>query len=180
MNEYNYPMLNGERIRLDPLDSQDIPTYLKWLNDIDIIRFTGHHRPLTKEEEEEWFTDLKKKVNGYRFAIIVKEEEKLIGNCGFDVDWKNRVGHLGIMIGEKDYHSKGYGTEALKLLVNHAFNELNLNRMELNVYSFNPRAQKCYQKVGFKEEGRRRQAIYSLGKYHDDIVMGILKEEWKG
>lgn len=171
-------MLIGERIKLVAPDSKSIPTFLKWFNDIEILQYISMYRPLIREEEEEWFARLKDRKNNVFFSIIVKQEEKLIGNCSFEIDWKNRVGNLGIVIGEKEYHSKGYGTEALNLVVKHAFEELNLNRMELEVFSHNPRAQKCYTKVGFKEEGRRREALYVHGQYHDAIIMGILKTEW--
>ncbi len=172
-------MLIGKRIKLVAPDSKNIHVFLKWFNDMEILQFVSIYRPLIREEEEEWFARLKDRKNTIFFSIVVKEEEKLIGNCSFDIDWKNRVGNIGIVIGEKEYHNEGYGTEAMKLAVRHAFEELNLNRMELEVYSLNPRAQKCYTKVGFKEEGRRREALYIHGQYHDAIVMGLLKEEWE-
>jgi RimJ/RimL family protein N-acetyltransferase len=172
-------MLIGEKVKLVPLDSKNIPIFLKWINDIEITQFLLINRPTTREEEEAWFATIKEKKDTYYFSIIVKNEETLIGNCSFDVDWKNRVGNVGILIGEKEYHNQGYGTEALNLVNKFAFEELNMNRMELTVHAFNVRAQQCYKKVGFKEEGRRRQAIFAHGKHHDSILMSILQEEWK-
>ena len=173
-------MLIGDRIKLVPLESKNIPIFLKWMNDQEILQYlAGNNRPLTIEEEQEWFAQIKNKKNAYYFSIIIKENEKLIGNCSFDVDWKNRVGGMGIVIGEKQYQNQGYGTEAIKLVVKHAFEELNLNRMELQVYSNNPRALKCYEKVRFAVEGRKRQFVFIHGEYHDAIIMGLLKEEWE-
>ncbi|MHA1109678.1 MAG: GNAT family N-acetyltransferase [Promethearchaeota archaeon] len=172
-------MLIGKRIKLVALDSKNVPSFVKWFNDAEILQFLSNYRPVTQEGEEQWVKDMGNAKNTIVFSIVVIAEEKLIGNCSIDMDWRNRVGSMGIVIGEKDYHSKGYGTEAMNLAVQYGFEELNLNRMELEVYSHNPRAQKCYIEVGFKEEGRRRSAIFKNGKYNDAIVMGILKEEWK-
>ncbi len=172
-------MLIGERVKLVAADSKNIPVFLKWFNDMEILQYVSGYGPLTREAEEEWFASLKDRKNTVLFSIVVKADEILIGNCSFEIDWKNRVGLAGIVIGEKEYHNKGYGTESLKLMIQYAFDELNLNRMELEVYSHNPRAKSCYEKVGFKQEGKRRQAIFKNGRYQDAIGMGLLKEEWE-
>ena len=89
------------------------------------------------------------------------------------------MGEVGIVIGEKDYQNKGYGTEAMELLIEYGFTTINLNRIELYTYDFNISALKSYKKVGFIEEGRKRQFIWANGGYHDAIIMGILAEEWR-
>jgi RimJ/RimL family protein N-acetyltransferase len=174
-------MLKGENIILVPPRREFIDIYLKWMTDPEITQYLMIFRPITREIEEEWFNSLKNNPNSFLFSIIFPKEnlEILIGNCSIDVDWKNRVGNCGIVIGEKEYQGRGYGTEAMKLLVSYGFNTLNLNRIELETYSFNTRAFKSYLRVGYKEEGRRRQAIYVDGEYYDSIFFGILKEEWK-
>ncbi|MFW9971053.1 MAG: GNAT family N-acetyltransferase [Candidatus Odinarchaeota archaeon] len=133
--------------------------------------------------EEEWMENLKNHEDSIHFSILISHEdaiEKLIGNCGLHkIDWKNRVAEAGILIGEKEYQNKGYGTEAMELLVEYGFNTVNLNRIELYTYEYNIRALKSYKKVGFIEEGRKRQFMWSNGKYYDAILMGILAEEWK-
>jgi RimJ/RimL family protein N-acetyltransferase len=83
------------------------------------------------------------------------------------------------MIGEKTYWSQGYGTDALRTLLGFAFDEMNMNRVELTVYDFNERGQAAYKKAGFVEEGRRRQALYTEAAYHDIVVMSVLKDEWQ-
>ncbi len=175
-------MLKGNKIKLGPVKREYIDYYIKWMNDPELTQYLMMYRPLTREMEEEWFNSLKNRENFFIFAILLfnqDENEKLLGNCSIDVDWKNRIGTCGIVIGEKEYHSKGYGTEAMKLLVDYGFNTLNLNRIQLETFSFNKRALKSYQKVGFKEEGTRRQAIYVNGEYYDAIMLGILKNEWQ-
>jgi len=94
--------------------------------------------------------------------------------------WNDRVGTCGIFVGDKKEQGKGYGTEAMKLLLEYGFNTLNLNRLDLKVNDFNLRAIKCYQRLGFVEEGRMRQSCFRNGEYHDQIIMSILRSEWKG
>jgi RimJ/RimL family protein N-acetyltransferase len=175
-------MLLGTRIKLVPLSREYIPFFLKWFNDPEVTQYLLMYLPMTKESEEEWYTEAIRSENKVIFVIIAIEDplhEKPIGNVGIVVDWKNRVGNLGITIGDKGYWGKGYGTEALQLLIRYGFNTLNLHRLNLDVYAFNERAQKCYRKVGFREEGKRREAIYINGAYHDLLTLGLLVDEWK-
>ena len=114
------------------------------------------------------------------FIIAHKDTEEYIGQLDLiKIDWPNRVGTIGIVIGTKENLGKGYGTEAIKLLQDFVFNKLNLNKLELDVRSFNERAIACYKKCGFIEEGRIRENFYVDGKYTDTIRMGLLKREWK-
>lgn len=106
-------------------------------------------------------------------------DNKLIGGTGlFNIDWTSRSAEVGISIYNPKYWSKGYGVEAWNLILGFAFRDLNLNRVGLEVFDFNKRAHKCYLKAGFKEMGRRRKARFIDGKYHDSIVMDILRQEW--
>ena len=138
---------------------------------------------MTRDMEEEWFNALKHKEDAVYFSIHIKDDlksDQIIGNCAIqDINSQNRACSCGIAIGEKEYQSKGYGTEAMEMLVAYGFNTLNMNRIELTVYEFNSRAYKSYQKVGFVEEGRKRQARYHNGNYYNEIIMGILREDWE-
>lgn len=175
-------MLKGERITLGPVKREYIDSYLKWLNDPEITQYLTFFRPLTRMMEEDWIENLKNQNDTIVFGILIPEEngaETLIGNCGLHaIDWKNRVGEVGIMIGEKEYQGKGYGTEAMELLLEYGFKTVNLNRIHLRVYEFNSKAINSYNKIGFVEEGRMRQAMFVNGEYHDTIFMSILQEEW--
>lgn len=174
-------MLKGERILLAPLKREYIDKFIEWLNDPELMQYLVRDKPLTRDMEEEWFDNLKHRENRIIFSILItNENSKLIGNCGIeDINWKDRIDPCGIFIGYKENQGKGYGTEALRLLVNYGFKTLNLNRLELKVYDFNVRAIKCYKKVGFIEEGRKRQGVFKNGQYHDVIIMSILQKEWK-
>ena len=175
-------MLKGERITLGPVKREYIDAYLKWFNDPEITQYLSMFRPMTRMMEEDWIENLKKRDDTIAFAILIHDAnsgEKLIGNCGLHaIDWKNRVAEVGITIGENENQSKGYGTEAMLLLLDYGFNTVNLNRIQLRVYEFNSRAISSYNKIGFVKEGLMRQAIFINGEYHDIIFMSILKEEW--
>ncbi|MHA2289133.1 MAG: GNAT family N-acetyltransferase [Promethearchaeota archaeon] len=176
-------MIKGKRIKFAPLDRKHIDLFLKWFNDPEITQYLLMYKPITRDWEEVWFDALKQKEDMVHFSILLLDQEdpeKIIGNCAIhNIDNKNRSCTCGITIGEKNYQNKGYGTEAMEMLVEYAFNTLNMNRMELSVWEFNTRAFKAYQKVGFVEEGRKRQARYHNGKYYDEIIMAILKDEWE-
>ncbi|MHA2180196.1 MAG: GNAT family N-acetyltransferase [Promethearchaeota archaeon] len=175
-------MLKGERITLGPVKRENIDLYLKWFNDPEITQYLSMFRPMTRMMEEDWIENLKNRDDTIVFAININDEissEKHIGNCGIHaIDWKNRVAEVGITIGEKDHQNKGYGTEAMEMLLTYAFKTVNLNRIQLRVYEFNRRAISSYNKIGFVEEGRMRQAVFINGEYHDVIFMSVLKEEW--
>lgn len=175
-------MLKGERVTLGPVKREYIESYLKWLNDPELTQYLAAYLPLTRMKEEDWIESLKNRNDTIIFAITITEEngvEKHIGNCGLhDIDWKNRFTEVGIMIGEKEYQGKGFGTEAMELIIRYGFETVNLNRIQLHVYDFNIRAIKSYLKIGFIEEGRMRQGQFKNGKYHDMILMSMLYEEW--
>jgi RimJ/RimL family protein N-acetyltransferase len=176
-------MLEGMRVRLAPLERKHIDHFLKWFNDPEITQYLIMYKPITRDWEEEWFNALKHRENAVFFSILLldlDDPEKIIGNCAIqDINPKNRACLCGITIGEKEYQNKGYGTEAMEMLVEFVFNTLNMNRIGLSVYDFNIRAYKSYLKVGFVEEGRKRQARYHNGKYYDEIIMAILREDWE-
>lgn len=172
-------MLKGQRVILAPLKREYIDKFLEWLNDPEITQHLMGYRPLTRDMEENWFESLQQRDEDIIFAILINQTQ-LIGNCSImNIIWKDRVGTCGIFIGDKKEQGKGYGTEAMKILIEYGFNTLNLNRLDLKVNDFNLRAIKCYQKLGFIEEGRMRQSCFRNGEYHDQLIMSILRSEWK-
>lgn len=175
-------MLKGNNVVLGPVKSEYVDFFLRWFNDPEITQYLNLFRPLTRMEEEDWIENLKNRNDTIVFAITIADEnkvEKLIGNCGLHgIDWKNRVAEVGITIGEKEYQNKGYGTEAMEILLDYAFRTVNLNRIQLCVYEFNDRAISSYNKLKFVEEGRMRQGVFINGQYYDIIFMSMLQEEW--
>lgn len=174
------PFLIGERLYLRPLEEGDIPTCLRWINDPEVNRTLSFYRPINELREREWFERLYRDDREIVLAIIVQGKDKHIGNIGLHgIDWKDRQAELGIMIGEKGEWDKGYGTEAVRLMLGYGFERLGLHRIYLRVYANNLRAIRCYEKAGFRREGVLRESHFAERRYWDTIIMGLLEEEWQ-
>jgi len=172
-------MIQGRKTWLRAVEREDIPLFLRWFNDPEVRQYLSVYMPLSAAEEERWFERQLDRQDARVFAIETAEGVH-IGNIGLhDLDWKNRNAQLGVVIGEKAYWGLGYGTDAIKALLRFAFDEMNLHRVQLRVFEFNERAIRCYRRCGFREEGRLRQELYRGGAYHDVLLMGILREEFR-
>ena len=176
-----YKKLIGDRIYLSPMCIEDAEKYVEWFCDFKMTDGIGKSSSLTTvESEREWIENTLKE-NKLNFAIINLENDELIGTCGImNISQKDRGAEVGIFLGNEANRSKGYGAEALRLLLDYGFNYLNLHNINLGVMSFNERAIECYKKVGFKEYGRRRESYFLNGKYYDHIYMDILDREFEG
>jgi len=176
-------LICGERIRLRAIEREDLSLFVRLLNDPEVSAGLLHYLPFSLADEEQWFLEMQKRpMDEHPLVIEVRQGDDWlpVGDCGFfKIDWRCRVGEVGILIGEKHLWNQGYGTEAMLLLLRHGFNTLNLNRIALDVYENNPRAIRSYEKAGFVNEGRKRQAMYKDGKYIDVLQMSVLREEWK-
>lgn len=174
-------MYEGKKIRLREYRKSDAEVAQNYINDKELKKNLnpGIPYPYTLQDEEKWFESNTALKDTYSFAIETLGDNVYIGGCGINqVDWKNSNVEIGIFIGNKEYWNKGYGTDAMNVLIRFIFNEMNINKIKLNVYSFNKRALRCYEKCGFKTEGVLRKELYREGNYHDIIVMGLLKEEF--
>lgn len=174
----------GERIMLREYKSEDLESIRKWCNNPNITKNLSDIflYPHSLQQSENFLNMMIKGENPHSkgFVIAKKEDEDYIGQIDIlNIDWKNRTCLLGIVIGDSHNQGKGYGTEAIKLLQKFVFEELNLNKLELEVHDFNLQALNCYKNCGFIEEGRKREKFYSNGKYSDQIFMGILKSEFE-
>jgi UDP-4-amino-4,6-dideoxy-N-acetyl-beta-L-altrosamine N-acetyltransferase len=176
---YN-PFLIGELIYLRPLEREDAPTIVPWFNDPEVTRFLLRHRPMSLRQEEQFIDHLQQSDTNIGLAIIRRDVDQMIGVTGLhQFNDKNRNAVFGISIGDKDAWGFGFGTEATVLLLRYAFETLNLHRIMLQVFEYNPRAMHIYEKLGFRKEGVLRQENYRDGRYWDTIVMGLLREEWE-
>jgi len=175
-------MIYGKRIRLRSVEKSDLPLFVEWINDPEVIAGLTIYLPMSSWEEEEWFAGLAKRPPAERpLAVEIPDGDawRLIGNSGFhNIDTVARSAELGIMLGDKSIWNQGYGTEVMQLLLKHGFGTLNLNRLFLRVYEENRWAIRTYEKVGFRHEGRLREALYKNGHYQDVLMMSILRAEW--
>lgn len=168
----------GERIYLSPRNAEDIEVFTKWLNDFDVTDYLGRSANIVTLDAEKKYLEENSAAEA-SFAIVTLDNDEMIGTVALErINHKNRSATLGIFIGNKEYLSKAYGTEAIRLILDYGFNYLNLHSINLHVMSFNQRAIKCYKKCGFKEMGRIRDKNFLNGKYYDTICMDILAEEF--
>jgi RimJ/RimL family protein N-acetyltransferase len=174
------PFILGERIYLRPLDEADLDRCLRWINDPEVLVTLGRRQPTGRAAEKEWLQEQYKSDKHMNLAIVLKDGDRHIGNCGFnEIDYINRSAVFGILIGEKDTWGQGYGPEAARIILEYGFEELGLHRIGLDVYSHNARAIRAYEKAGFIREGTLRESYYRNGVYHDTIVMSVLESEWR-
>jgi len=168
-------LINGERVRLRAIQRKDSDKILEWVNNPELRKLTGGTYPVSDIEHEIWFKDKALEKKNKLFGIEKKDNEVLIGIVGFNnTDFINRSAEVYIYLGEPLCWGKGMGTEALQLMIKFAFDELNLHRLSLIVFSYNSRAIKSYEKVGFIKEGILRDSIYKSGKYYDKVIMSII------
>ena len=168
--------VEGPTVYLSPINPEDYELYTKWLNDPEILVPLGNGDCNSLPGEK---AVLEKMANEQgNFAIVRGSDDALLGNCSFfDLDQRHRRAKCGLFIGDREQLGKGYGSEALALLVAFGFDEWNLHNIMLDVYAFNERALRAYEKVGFKRIGLRRQAHFARGAFHDEIMMDILPGE---
>lgn len=174
-------LLKGKFVYLNAITREDVTQFAKWFGDLELLQYLWMQPlfPLTLEDEVEWYEHIRKS-DSYNFAIRTLDHLILIGSASLkSPDWKNRSAELGISIGDSSFWGKGFGTDAVRVLLRYSFLELNLNRVELVVYGYNQRAIKSYEKIGFQHEGTRRQALYRDGRYHNTYLMAMLRQEWQ-
>jgi RimJ/RimL family protein N-acetyltransferase len=171
-----FPKIPGTKVFLSPISLEDAERYAQWLNDLETTRYLSlASAQISVHGEREALVGLAK---GHNYAIVEAGTQELVGNCGLmDLEEASRTAEIGIFIGPAAARGRGYGTEALRLLSDYAFNVLNLRSLMLRVYDYNGRGQASYRKVGFKEIGRRRKAHFYGGEYHDVVFMDLLAEE---
>lgn len=182
----NVPLFQGELVCLiAPEPQQAAGLHTRWMRDSEFVRLldTDPARLLSVDKNKEWYEKnlVEEQKNDELFLLIrTLEEDRTIGLIGLDgIRWTHGDAWVGIGLGEREYWGKGYGTDAMRILLRYAFEELNLHRLSLSVFEYNPRAIRSYEKVGFVIEGSARQFLNRDGKRYDMIFMGILREEWE-
>jgi RimJ/RimL family protein N-acetyltransferase len=173
-----FKKMQGRQVYLSPADLDDVVRYTAWMNDADVTDNIGNSDTLIGvDKETAILRDLIK--SGFQFAIVRNSDDLLLGAVNlFDIEQVHRCAQCGVFIGDPENRNKGYGGEALRLLLEYAFGKLNLRNVMLTVFAFNKAAVACYEKVGFRLMGVRRMAHYLDGAYCDILYMDILADEF--
>lgn len=175
------PIIRGERVYLRPAERGDLEAFVRWFADAEVSRYLSDRAPFSMAMEERWFERLvdEQGKSRYHFVICLLSDGRAIGGTDLrNINYENGEAEFGIAIGERGEWGKGYGTDALNAICDFGFGELRLERIELEVYAGNGRAQRSYEKAGFVVEGVMRHAHYHHGEYVDVVRMALLRDEW--
>ncbi len=174
------PFLNGKLIYLRPVDKEDMPAIRCWANDPEIRRLTGEVMPMSQAGADQFLERIKNDENRVWFSVVQKETEHIIGEAGLlRIFYPWRTADLSIIIGDKFSWGKGYGREAVLLLLDYAFGALALHRISIGVVGFNQRALRFYEKIGFQREGVQRDGYFNNHQFSDFVMMSILEDEYR-
>jgi RimJ/RimL family protein N-acetyltransferase len=177
-------ILKGSLVQLGAVDPEEYSrAFAQWRRDSELMRLMDTSEVIlrSQKDSQKWIEkELEDQdVNQYMFTIRTLAEDKFIGDIGlYVVSWPGRDAFVGLGIGERDLWGRGYGTDAMQVILCYAFTEINLRRVTLSVFEYNPRAVRSYEKSGFVHEGRMRQFLNREGKRWDMLFMGILRDEW--
>ena len=176
-------LFKGKLVRLAGIEPDEVSkSFAQWNRDSEYMRLLDSDPPRLHSSKaiKEWIEkDLEKRTDMCWFAIRTLEDDRLLGDITLSViNWGSREAFAGIGIGAREFWGKGYGTDAMRLILRYGFTELNLRRISLTVFEFNQRAMRSYEKAGFRLEGRQRQFMRREGRRWDILYMGILREEW--
>jgi RimJ/RimL family protein N-acetyltransferase len=178
-------LFKGELVRLSAVDPSELgKAFARWNQDSELTRYLDSHTTLLHSAKA--ITDFYEKEfkdpspSAYPFTIRALDDDRLLGDIGLYVinNWSSQDAFVGLGIGERENWGKGYGSDAMKVALRYAFTELNLRRVTLTVFEYNPRAIRSYEKTGFQHEGRLRGALLRDGKRWDMLYMGILRDAW--
>lgn len=174
-------MLRGEKVTLRSVEREDLERLWRFCNDLEVELAGGGDppQPTSLERVRARFDREAGEGSRDKTDFVIEADGECIGHCGlFHIDVAARHCELGITIGDKEYWGRGYGREAVRLLLDYAFRVRNLRRVWLEVHAANERAIRAYRACGFVEEGRMRGHVWLAGRYVDNVIMGVLREEW--
>lgn len=172
--------IDGNEIAFVPLNSENIKLYAIWRNRPNVRIYGRSVLPKTVEQIKNQITPSPRQApDSVDFEIWYKKDQIAIGDAGiFDINWFNRSAKMGLMIGEPDYWGHHIGTEATRLLVNYAFNELNLNKLYGEIFSPNTGSIRCAENNGFIRESILKNDVFIDGEYKDTYIYSLLREDW--
>lgn len=174
------PFLIGERVYLRSMELSDVgEPYIQWLNTEGVSETLDVFFPSTRESLEEY---VRKRLGSHSevfFAIVLKEGDRFVGTAKLGpIEWVHRRASFGILIGDESVRNRGLGGEVVSLLLRYGFRILNLHKITAGCVGSNIRAIRCFEKVGMRIEGRRPEQLFVNGRYEDQVLLGILQEEY--
>jgi RimJ/RimL family protein N-acetyltransferase len=175
-------LFRGTHVRLTALTHDDLPTLVQWYQDSEFLRLFDSRPayPKTEAELAKWLDELQKEKDTFAFAVRPLEGDELLGYLELDgLDWQHGVCGLGLGIGDRANWGQGYGHEATEMALQYAFDELNLHRVTVTVFSYNQRSMALFEKMGFQREGVFRERLQRDGKRYDMVLYGLLRREWE-
>ncbi|MFY0521469.1 GNAT family N-acetyltransferase [Lysinibacillus sp. UGB7] len=181
IKKYVKSFLTGDKVILRKITKEDYESYsnVEDVMESRLLMNDGIPFPPTEADHEKFLGDISSEKDDYMFAIELKDEKVFIGTIAvYLVNWNNGTSHVGISIGP-DFQGKGYGTDAMNVMLDFIFNYMNVNKVKLQVFGYNQRAIGSYEKCGFQLEGTFREELFRFGKYHDILVMGLLRKDWE-
>jgi diamine N-acetyltransferase len=176
------PVIRGELVYLRAPERGDVPTFVRWFNDAEVLHNLSMYAPMSEAAESAWFDRMLERqgTTDYHFVVCLLADDRAIGTAGLHgIDLVHGIAEFGIAIGETGEWDKGYGTDALRAICDFGFGELRLERIGLMVYAGNERGRRAYEKGGFVMEGTLRNAHYAHGRHEDVHVMSLLRDEWE-
>ena len=173
-----YKKIVGERMYLSPVSADDADIYIRWMNETVARNFGQYSLVVSSKNDLKWLYEPPSDMQ--RYAMVLLDGDVMIGSISIhNIDHLNRNAFIGIFIGEEEHRNKGYGAEAIQLILAYGFKTLNLHNVMLSVHEDNIEGIACYKKIGFREVGRRREWLFKNGKYIDIIYMDMLECEFK-
>jgi RimJ/RimL family protein N-acetyltransferase len=176
------PLFNGKLLYFAAPQADDNIHFAKWTQNDEYLRTMDNDpaRPLSPEAHAQWEQGFINSPNSFHFRLRTLTDDTLIGMVVLGgVEWTNQTAHLGINLGDPNYWGKGYGTEAMAMILSYGFRELNLHRVTSSTISYNIKSIRVHEKVGFQREGLQRESIQREGQRYDVIHFGILRPEWE-
>jgi diamine N-acetyltransferase len=173
-------MLKGERVYLRPMERDDTEAVIRWRSDPETLGQLFSLLPHTREQHLQWYEDLQKRHDRLEFVIVETSSSQPIGTVRLsDIDLRSQKAEYGILIGETVQRGQGLAQEASHLLLDFAFDELNLHRVYLRVIADNQPAIALYERLGFRREGTLRDDVFKRGRFHDVLYMALLRDDWR-
>lgn len=174
-------LFSGKLVRIRAMEKTDLDNVMQWINNPEITQYLlAFTLPLSRAAEEKWLESATHHTESDKLFALETLSGEYLGGCGLHrIDAVNRHAELGIVIGKSSHLGKGYGADAMNVLLRLGFHAINLNKIYLRVFSGNTRAIRCYEKCGFREVGRLRQHRFAVGEWHDEVIMEVMRAEWE-